>query len=222
MWNYRPFLIIGTALSAVVIGGVLLLRPERGKESFRPATSSPSPTAGQTPKLPAGVAISLEEFGDYQCPPCGELHPILKQLKKDLGPNINFVFRNFPLTTIHKNAMAAAQAAEAARMQDHFWEMHDLLYENQTLWQDDLNPKSIFVKFATDLGLNIWLFKRDFDGEQVRLRIEADQDAATKLGIEGTPTILIDGRQLRPDATTPEGIRKAIELLMARKASATR
>jgi len=211
-------MIIGAALGVAVLGGVLLLRSERGKESFRPATSKPSPTADQTPPAPAGV-VTLEEFGDYQCPPCGALHPGLKQLKKDLGPNLNFVFRNFPLTPIHKNAMAAAQAAEAARMQDHFWEMHDLLYENQSLWQEDINPKSIFVKFASDLGLNLWLFRRDFDGEQVKLRIEADREAAAKLGIEGTPTILIEGRQLRPELTTLEGIRKGIELMMSRKTS---
>lgn len=219
MKNYQPFLIIGAALAVAVIGGVLLLRSERSKESFPTASSRPSPTAGQTPRVSPGVVVTLEEFGDYQCSPCSALHPDLKQLKKDLGPNLNFVFRNFPLTTIHKNALAAAQAAEAARMQDHFWEMHDMLYENQNLWQDDINPRSIFVKFASDLGLNLWLFRRDFDGEQVKLRIEADQEAAANLGIEGTPTILIEGRQLRPEVTTPEGIRKAIELWMSRKAS---
>ena len=222
MKNYRPFLIIATALAVAVIGGVLLFRSDRSKVSHTPITSSASPTAAQSPKLPAETVVTLEEFGDYQCPPCGALHPTLKKLKQEFGNNLNFVFRNLPLSTIHKNALAAAQAAEAARMQNHFWEMHDLLYENQDLWKDDINPRSIFVKFAGDLGLDTARFTRDMDNDQVKLRIAADQDAATKLGIQGTPTILIEGRELRPEVTTPEGIRKGIEVMLARKIPASR
>ena len=163
--------------------------------------------------------MTLEEFGDYQCPPCGELHPTLKRLKLEFGPNLNLVFRNLPLTTIHRNALAAAQAAEAARVQNRFWEMHDLLYENQGLWKEDINPRTIFLKFAADLGLDPGRFVRDMDGEQVKLRIEADQDAAAELGINGTPTILLDGRQLRPEVTNPDGIRKGIDYILGHKAS---
>jgi len=161
--------------------------------------------------------VTLEEFGDYQCSPCGALHPSLKKLKQEFGPNLNFVFRNLPLTTLHKNALAAAQAAEAARMQGRFWEMHDLLYENQDLWKDDINPKNIFWKFAADLGLDTGRFMSDMADRQVNLRIEADQSAAAELGIDGTPTLLIDGRKLRPEVTNPDGIRKGIEFTMSRK-----
>jgi protein-disulfide isomerase len=161
--------------------------------------------------------VTLEEFGDYQCPPCGELHPSLKKMKQEFGPNLNFVFRNLPLTMLHKNALAAAQAAEAARMQSRFWEMHDLLYENQDLWKDDINPKSIFWKFAADLGLDTGRFMADMEDKQVNLRIEADRAAAAELGIEGTPTLLIDGRQLRPEVTNADGIRKGIEFTMSHK-----
>ncbi len=104
-------------------------------------------------------------------------------------------------------------------MQDRFWEMHDLLYENQDLWKDDINPKTIFLKFAADLGLDTARLARDMDDKQVKLRIETDQDAAAELGINGTPTVLIDGRQLRPEVTNPDGIRKGIEFIMNRKAS---
>jgi protein-disulfide isomerase len=163
--------------------------------------------------------VTLEEFGDYQCPPCGVLHPTLKKLKQEYGANLNFVFRNLPLPTIHKNALAAAQAAEAARMQNRFWEMHDLLYETQDLWKDDINPRTIFIKFAGDLGMDAARFARDMDDKQVKMRIEADQQAAEELGIVGTPTLLIDGRQLRPEVTNPDGVRKGIEYTMGRKAS---
>jgi len=147
------------------------------------------------------------------------LHPTLKKLKQEFGTNLNFVFRNLPLTSVHKNALVAAQAAEAARMQEHFWEMHDLLYENQDLWKDDINPMPIFWKFAADLGLDTAKFSSDMKDKQVKLRIEADESAAAELGINGTPTLLIDGRKLRPEVTNPEGIRKAIEFVMARKGS---
>ena len=220
MQKYRPFLIIAMVLAVAVIGVFLLWRSGQSRES---STAYPTPQSGMELKRkpPAGVVVTLEEFGDYQCPPCGALHPTLKQLKQEFGPNLNFIFRNLPLTTIHKNALAAAEAAEAARVQDHFWEMHDLLYENQDLWKDDINPRSIFLKFAADLGLDTARFTRDMDDKQVKLRIEADQAAAVELGINGTPTLLIDGRQLRPEVTNPEGIRKGIEFVVARKASPT-
>jgi protein-disulfide isomerase len=221
MRNYSPILIIAAVLVAALIGGAFLLKSYRAKDSFTAVPSSPSPTAEQARSLPANAVVTLEEFGDYQCPPCGELHPTLKKLKQEFGPNLNFIFRNLPLTTIHKNALAAAQAAEAARMQNRFWEMHDLLYENQNLWKDDINPRAIFRKFASDIGLDTARFVRDLDDKQVQLRIEADQDAAAGLGINGTPTILIDGRQLRAEVTTPEGVRKGIDVMMARKKSAT-
>ena len=220
MQKYRPFLIIAMVLTIAVIGVFVLWRSGQSRES---STADPTPQSGMELKSepPAGVVVTLEEFGDYQCPPCGALHPTLKQLKQEFGQNLNFVFRNLPLTTVHKNALVAAQAAEAARVQDHFWEMHDLLYENQDLWKDDINPRSIFLKFATDLRLDMARFTRDMDDKQVKLRIEADQAAAVELGINATPTLLIDGRQLRPEITNPEGIRKGIEFVMGRKASLT-
>jgi protein-disulfide isomerase len=217
MKTYRPFLIIALVLVVSVIGGAFLLRSGRSTDSFKanePALNSPAP-AGQ--KVPTGTTVTLEEFGDYQCPPCGQLHPTLTNLKKEFGPNLNFVFRNLPLTAIHKNALLAAQAAEAARVQNRFWEMHDLLYESQKLWSDDANPRPIFLKFARDLGLDTERFDRDLGGEEVKMRIEADQAAAARLGITGTPTILINGRLLRVEATTPEGIRRGIELMMGSK-----
>ena len=217
MQKYRPFLIIALVLAIAIIGAMLLIR-----SSWKQSLDGPLPipqAVSKTQAIPAQVVVTLEEFGDYQCPPCGELHPILKQLKQESGPNLNFVFRNLPLTTIHKNSLVAAQAAEAARMQNRFWEMHDLLYENQNLWSDDVNPRTIFLKWAADLGLDTTRFARDLDSKQVKLRIEADQEAAAELGINGTPTVLVNGRQLRPEVTNAKGIQTAIEYVTSRKAS---
>jgi protein-disulfide isomerase len=224
MQRYRPFLIIAAVLLIAGLSMYLLLRPRSLQDSFVSQPAAPGPTAPVTdPKnnQPQGAVVTLEEFGDYQCPPCGALHPTLKKLKLEFGPNLNFVFRNLPLTSIHKNALTAAQAAEAARMQSRFWEMHDLLYENQALWVEDINPKTIFIKFAADLGLDTARFARDMDDKQVKLRIETDGAAAAELGINGTPTVLLDGRQLRSEVTTEAGIRKGIEYLINGKGSAS-
>ncbi|HEY6232053.1 MAG TPA: thioredoxin domain-containing protein [Pyrinomonadaceae bacterium] len=210
MQKLRPFLIIAAVLAVTIVGSMLWLRSIRRQAVFTngPAASS---LAQAEPGIPAQTVVTVEEFGDYQCPRCGELHPALKQLKQNQSATMNLVFRNLPLTTIHKNSLVAAQAAEAARMQNRFWEMHDLLYENQQLWGDDINPKTIFMNWASDLGLDTARFAADMDGKQVKMRIEADQEAAAELGINGTPTVLVNGRQLLPEATTAEGIRTAIE-----------
>ncbi len=208
MKRYVAFIIIAGVLIVAVIAGVVLTRPEDNSD----AESNFGPLEKASPR----AVIVLEEFGDYQCPPCAQLHPTLKDLKKEFGPNLNVVFRNLPMLTVHKNALPAAQAAEAARMQNRFWEMHDLIYENQALWAEDKNPKNHFRKFAADLGLDVARFEADMEGDQVRFRLEADRDAAVRMGVDGTPTVLIDGRKLRTEATNAEGIRKGIDLTMTR------
>ena len=210
MKRYLAVLIIAGVLLIAVVAGVFLYR-SRGNNDV----AAQPPIESSTPSV-----VTLEEFGDYQCPPCAQLHPALKEIKQQFGPNLNFVFRNLPLT-IHKNALIAAQAAEAARVQNRFWEMHDLLYQNQDAWKDDKNPKARFVKYAGDLGLDTARFEQDLVGDQVRFRLQADLDAAARLGINGTPTILINGRQMKTEATNADGIRKGIELMMARQGQGT-
>src|SRR6476659_7020990 len=122
MQKYRPILIIAIVLAVTIVGLVFLLLARPNGEFV--ATNTQSGTEAKS-KPPEGVVVSLEEFGDYQCPPCRELHPSLKKMKQEFGPNLNFVFRNLPLTTIHKNALAAAQAVEGAKSKTGFWEMHN-------------------------------------------------------------------------------------------------
>jgi len=210
MQKLRPFLIIALILAVALIGSALWLQSNRRAASLIGSPVS-SPLPQTEPGIPAQTVVTVEEFGDYQCPPCGQLHPGLKQLKEKQSATVNLIFRNLPLTTIHKNSLVAAQAAEAARMQNRFWEMHDLLYENQELWGEDINPRTIFLKWAAELGLDTARFAADMDGKQVKMRIEADQEAAAELGIHGTPTVLVNGRQLRENATTAEGIQAAID-----------
>jgi len=217
MQKYRPFLIIAGVLIVALLAVGLLVRSNRNSSVNLGA--APTPASKLESGIPPATIVTLEEFGDYQCPPCGQLHPGLKQIKQEFGANLNFVFRNLPLTSIHKNSLVAAQAAEAARMQNHFWEMHDLLYENQDLWKDDVNPRTIFLGWAKDLKLDTERFAADLDSSQVKLRIEADQEAAGEMGITGTPTVLVNGRQLLPETTTPDGVRAAIRYVITGKSA---
>jgi protein-disulfide isomerase len=150
--------------------------------------------------------VTLVEYGDYECPYCGEYFPIVKQIETEYSNQITFQFRNFPLTSIHPNAFAGARAAEAAALQGKFWQMHDLLYEqneiyyesNQTTsnWVGASNPQTFFDQYATQLGLNIAKFNQDYSSNQVNETINADMAEGNKLGIDATPTFFIDGKQI--------------------------
>jgi protein-disulfide isomerase len=232
MRRYLPLIIIGAVLVAVVAGALLLVRSKRTATSdsftaqqtpvptIRPPVALPSATSQNTiPTIPVGVGVTIEEYGDYQCPPCGLLHPEMKKIEQEYGARINFVFRNLPLSQLHKNALAAAQAAEAARLQSRFWEMHDRIYETQNAWKDDANPRSIFINYAQELGLDVERFTRDMDGPEVQRRLKDDRDRADSLAVVGTPTVLIEGRQLKVENTNGEGIRKGINVMLTRKGS---
>ena len=180
-----------------------------------------SPTATipiEKPNVKVSSPVVLEEYGDYQCPPCGLLYPVLKDIEHEYGKQLQIVFHHFPLTKIHKNAMNAARAAEAARNQGKFWEMHDRLYRNQNAWKDLDDPRSMFIQYARELGLNTDRFTRDLDSPDVEQRIAADMQKGTSIGITGTPTLLIDGNMLRYEATTPDGVRQGINFMLQRKA----
>jgi protein-disulfide isomerase len=137
---------------------------------------------------PAGAAVTLLEYGDYECPYCGAAYPIVKDLQARMGDRLRFAFRNFPITTSHPHAEQAAEAAEAAGAQGRFWEMHDLLYENQTrLEDDDLRA------YAEQLGLDLGAFTKDLEGHAHALRVREDFMSGVRSGVNGTPTFYIDG-----------------------------
>ena len=140
--------------------------------------------------------ITLTEYGDYECPYCGQYFPVVKQVQTEYNQQIFFQFRNFPLVSIHQNAFAGARAAEAAGLMNKFWEMHDLLYENQTQWSGATDPTPFFNQYATELGLNVTQFKTDYASSQVNNLINADMAEGNKLNIQGTPTFFLDGKQI--------------------------
>ena len=132
--------------------------------------------------------VTLVEYGDYECPYCGNAYPVVKRLQQDLGERLRFVFRNFPLNTVHAHAGVAAQAAEAAAAQGKFWEMHDLLYEHQ----QDLADADM-VRYALKIGLEVYRFESDLSGETFSRRVSEDFRGGVRSGVNGTPTFFING-----------------------------
>jgi len=123
------------------------------------------------------------------------------------------------LMKIHKNALPAAHAAEAARNQKKFWEMHDLLYRNQKEWSDLADPRPVFINYAKQLGLNIDIFNRDLESNQIDQKITADIQRGTAQGVTGTPTVFLDTHLLNYEATNLNGIRRGVNILLERKAT---
>lgn len=138
----------------------------------------------------------LIEYGDFQCPSCGVYYSVVKQLETDLGDDVAVVFRHFPLTAIHPNAQLAAQAAEAAGVQGKFFEMHDMLFTEQKVWSNESNAAEIFVGYAQKLGLNVDQFKTDLYSSAVKDKIAASVKDGGTLGLRGTPSFFLNGKEL--------------------------
>jgi protein-disulfide isomerase len=137
---------------------------------------------------PLDAPVTLLEYGDYECPYCGLAHPIVRAVQQEMGNTLRFVFRHFPLTTVHPYAELAAEAAEAAGAQRKFWAMHDLLYENQ----QQLDPPHLLA-YAESLGLNLKRFGGDLGQHVYAPKIREDFLSGVRSGVNGTPTFFING-----------------------------
>lgn len=153
--------------------------------------------------------VTLVEFGDYQCTHCGHAHPLLKRLLSEMNNELHFVFRNFPLNEIHPAAMMAALAAEAAGKQGMFWEMHDLIFENQA----DLHGNK-FVDFAVALGLDTKEFAADWKSESVMAKVENDFESGVRSGVNGTPYFFLNGSLLHTFDGSYESLKQAVQQAM--------
>lgn len=132
--------------------------------------------------------IVLVEYGDYECPYCGAAYPVVKELQHRLKGKLGFAFRNFPLANAHPHAEFAAEAAEAAAAQGKFWEMHDVLYENQTA----LEPENL-VEYGSSLGLDIGRLTRELNEHVYTPRVREDFRSGVRSGVNGTPSFFING-----------------------------
>ena len=149
--------------------------------------------------------VTWLEYGDYQCPHCGRAHTMVKAVQRHLGAGVRFAFRNFPLRELHPHAELAARAAEAAGLQNRFWEMHDLLFTNQTaLERGDLR------RYAATLELDLTRWERDLDGPLSQERVQADLISGLENQVRGTPTFFIN-RQPYLGATNEHDLLLALE-----------
>jgi protein-disulfide isomerase len=136
----------------------------------------------------ANAPITLVEYGDYECPSCGQAYAIVKQIQERLGERLRFVFRNFPLAQMHPHAEHAAEAAEVAGSQGKFWPMHDLLFENQRALGD-----GHLREYAEAIGLNGVQFSQELHAHTAVGRVREDFLSGIRSGVNGTPTFFING-----------------------------
>jgi len=229
MKRILPFIIILAVLGVALGSAWYLTRP--APASNNPVATTPTPPSAGAPATPiqpvanrgvvgaepahvlgpANAPAQLEEFGDFQCPPCGAFHPILEQMHTEFGDRLAITFREFPLVPAHQHALAAASAAEAAGLQGRFWEMHDLIYEHQNDWKDQFDVRPIFEGYANQLSLDIERYKRDVAGEVVAQRIFQDGKRGHSLGVKGTPTVFLNGREIPFESLPAEKLRVVIQ-----------
>lgn len=141
---------------------------------------------------PPGARVTLLEYGDFECPHCGALHPMIQAARQAFGGSLRFVFRHFPLRSSHPHALAAARAAEAAGEQGRFWEMHDRLYQRQTQLEDE-----DLLRHARKIGLEVARFERELAARAHEVRIREDLASAAQSGAGGTPSLFINGELYR-------------------------
>ena len=150
--------------------------------------------------------VTLVEYGDYQCPYCGQAYPIVKRIQTRLGSRLRFVFRNFPLAEAHPFAVGAAEVAEGAALQDKFWPMHDSLYEHQYA----LEPEGL-VDYAKHLHLDMVKLKADLATPEVSKRVHSDFSSGVRSGVNGTPSFFINGVKFDGNWTDEDEFVAALE-----------
>ena len=221
MKRYLPFVIVGVVALATIGSGAMLYRAKRPQVVSIPESQmlQKGDTVSAHVRGNPDAPVTLEEYGDFQCPPCGMFAAFLGQLEKEYDSRLRVVFRNFPLK-VHEHAREAALAAEAAGVQGHFWEMHDVLYREQEAWSKAPNVRELFESYAGMIGLDLDKFKKDMDGDKTRERVEADRQRGESLGIQTTPTLFINNQPLNQEHKNPEGIRAEINAALAKKPQA--
>lgn len=206
----KPLLLIVSAI--VVAGGIALYLSRQGTAEGADKSTQPHAAASQT-AVPSGgghirgaadAPVTLLEYGDYQCPTCGLYHPITQELLARFNGKLKLEFHHFPLVTMHPNAMNAALAAEAASDQGKFWEMHDLLFQNQNAWSRSPSAQTIFLQYAIQIGLDTNKFMQSVKAPETQARVLADVTLGNAI-VQGTPTFVINGNVV-PNLPDLEGM----------------
>lgn len=198
-------------IACVVVFGAILFFGK--KDASAPTDSNGNPAEASNHVRGEGKKkVTLTEYGDFQCPACGQYYPVVEQVFEKYKDDITFQFRNFPLRQIHPNAVLAHRYAEAASNQGKFWEMYNLLYQNQNTWTNSSNSAAdaTFRSLAQGLNLDMGKLDTDVKSDATNAIINADVAAGQKLGVNSTPTFFINGKKVE-NPTNLEGFNKLIE-----------
>ena len=221
-----PLAIIVLVLIAVVVGGFWFYSSSKSSPAKKTANSNTNanantgnlyataPPGAQPPEMLGSptAAVTVEEFGDFQCPSCAQVHPMVKEITSIYGPRIKFIFRNYPLAIpAHDKAYEAATAAAAAGMQGKFWAMQNELYTNQQAWSANPNYRQIWADYAQKIGLDVDKFQSDIAGLAAKSRVDEDLKRGRALGVNSTPSVFINGRMVSSNDLSVPGMRQMID-----------
>lgn len=211
----KKFLVI-LAVALVGLFGLFYFTTDKNKTNTASTSSNATVSNHSIGKNSKNVELLV--YGDFQCPVCGEFYTVEKAVVEKYQNEIKFTFRHFPLDTIHPNARAAHRAAEAAGKQNKFFEMYDLIYQNQKVWSDSANPKPIFDSYAQQIGLKADQFSSDYASEIVNSTINADKAEGTAKQVQGTPTFYINGTKIdNGQLSSVEAFSKVIDEYIAKQ-----
>ncbi len=223
MKRFVPFIIIA-AIALLTLGIATAVYRVKTRPAAAPLpgiAGNAAPAKAQAPedpghvRGPSGAPVTLEIFGDFQCPSCAVVSKGIDELQKQKADKIRVVFREFPLE-MHRHAMQAALAAEAAAIQGKFWEMHDKLYENQPVWSEATNVNFLFEAYADAIGLDVARFRADRIAPDVRARVLADMKDGDRRQVKSTPTVFLNGVPFRAGFTKDE-LQRDVEAVLAQK-----
>lgn len=194
----KSFWIALVAVVVIMIGGFMAFGG--GENSQQNAVEDPHEITNEDITLgPEDAPVTVVEYADFQCPACQAADPLVKEMLNEYDEEVRLVYRHFPLTQIHPQAYDAARASVAAYRQDSFWEMHDLLFVNQSDWSGDPNARSIFEGYAEDIGLDMEQYNQDFS--DAGGRVDRDVNIAQQLNVSSTPTFYVNGEQIESPGT---------------------
>lgn len=197
-------IIIGTVLVVVIsIVGLVKLAGSSGPSSSS-GISVPPVSKSDITKGDPKSKVTLIEYADFQCPACAAYHPLVNQLLADFNGKVFYVYRMFPLPTLHKNALISSQAGYAAYKQGKFFQMDDYLFNKQTEWADLSDPTTSFTDYAKLLKLDVNKFTTDMNSDEAKNYVADSENQATSAGVNATPTFFVNGRQITNPASYDE------------------
>jgi protein-disulfide isomerase len=224
MKRFFPFIIIA-AVGLLTVGIATAVYKVK-MQPTQPATASNSTGAGILAAPPEGeqtvhvrgsksAPITLEIYGDFECPTCATTSAAIDELQSQYPGKIRVIFHEFPLA-MHRHSLKAAKAAEAAALQGKFWEMHDALYKYQNIWSQATNADFFFDSYAGLIGLDMDRFKTDRLSSDIQEKVMEDGNSGSLRGVKNTPTIFINGAEAK-SAYTKDKLQEAIDSALAAK-----